>query len=69
MRSRTRLIGASAVWFVMDFASFGDTVSSHWCCMPSRLTTTLTQPTVFATAAVPGYPVAAVVMGRLGRMQ
>ncbi|WP_428487647.1 MFS transporter [Rhodopila sp.] len=68
----TRLIGASVAWFVMDFAYYGNTVSSPLVLHAiapgdSLLTTTLTQLAVFAVAAVPGYLVAAAMMDRLGR--
>jgi MFS family permease len=67
-----RLIGASAAWFVMDFAYYGNTVSS-----PKVLAAiipndaliwhVIMQLVVFAIAAVPGYFVAALLMDRLGR--
>ena len=67
-----RLIGASAAWFVMDFAYYGNTVSS-----PAVLAAispndslfwhVIMQLTVFIIAAVPGYFVAAWLMDRLGR--
>jgi MFS transporter, PHS family, inorganic phosphate transporter len=67
-----RLIGASAAWFVMDFACYGNTVSS-----PKVLAAitpndaliwhVIMQLVVFAVAAVPGYFVAALLMDRLGR--
>jgi MFS family permease len=68
----TRLIGASAAWFMMDFAYYGNTVSSPLVLHAiapgdSLLMTTLTQLMVFAMAAVPGYLVAAAMMDRLGR--
>ena len=68
----TRLIGASVAWFVMDFAYYGNTVSSPLVLHAiapgdSLLTATLTQLAVFAVAAVPGYLVAAAMMDRLGR--
>jgi PHS family inorganic phosphate transporter-like MFS transporter len=68
----TRLIGASVAWFVMDFAYYGNTVSSPLVLHAiapgdSLLTATLTQLAVFAVAAVPGYLVAAAMMDRMGR--
>jgi MFS transporter, PHS family, inorganic phosphate transporter len=69
---RLRLIGASLAWFLMDFAHYGNTVSSPLVLHAispgeSLLTQTLTQLAVFAVAAVPGYLVAAAMMDRLGR--
>ncbi len=68
----TRLIGASVAWFAMDFAYYGNTVSSPLVLhaiapSDSLLTRTLTQLAVFSVAAVPGYLVAAAMMDRLGR--
>jgi PHS family inorganic phosphate transporter-like MFS transporter len=68
----TRLFGASVAWFVMDFAYYGNTVSSPLVIRAitpndSLLMTTLTQLAVFALAAVPGYLVAAAMMDRMGR--
>ncbi|HET7881378.1 MAG TPA: MFS transporter [Acetobacteraceae bacterium] len=67
-----RLIGASAAWFLMDFAYYGNTVSS-----PKVLATVspndsliwhvLMQLIIFVVAAVPGYFIAAWYMDRLGR--
>jgi MFS family permease len=67
-----RLIGASAAWFLMDFAYYGNTVSSplvlHAVSPNDNLMTeTLTQLAIFAIAAVPGYFVAAAMMDRTGR--
>jgi MFS family permease len=67
-----RLIGASAAWFLMDFAYYGNTVSSPLVLHAvapneSLITETLTQLAVFAIAAVPGYFVAAAMMDRMGR--
>jgi MFS family permease len=67
-----RLIGASAAWFLMDFAYYGNTVSSplvlHAVSPNDNLMTeTLTQLAIFAIAAVPGYFVAAAMMDRMGR--
>ncbi len=68
----TRLIGVSVAWFVMDFAYYGNTVSSPLLLEAlaphaSLLKHTLTQLAVFAAAAAPGYFVAALTMDRLGR--
>lgn len=75
IRSRTylvRLIGASLAWFLMDFAYYGNTVSSPMVLAAiapkgSLLMHTLTQLAVFAIAAAPGYFVAAAMMDRMGR--
>lgn len=69
---RIRLIGASLAWGLMDFAYYGNTVSSpmvlhHLAPSADLLTETLTQLAVFAIAAVPGYFVAAAMMDRMGR--
>ena len=69
---RIRLIGASLAWGLMDFAYYGNTVSSpmvlhHLAPHEDLLTETLTQLAVFAAAAVPGYFVAAAMMDRVGR--
>jgi len=69
---RVRLIGAGAAWFLMDFAYYGNTVSSplviHAVAPDDNLITeTLTQLAIFAVAAVPGYFVAAAMMDRIGR--
>ncbi|HEX2939523.1 MAG TPA: MFS transporter [Rhodopila sp.] len=69
---RRRLVGASAAWFLMDFAYYGNTVSSPMvlhAIAPSDtlLAQTLMQLAVFAVAAVPGYFVAAAMMDRMGR--
>ncbi len=69
---RLRLLGASLAWFLMDFAYYGNTVSSPMVLhaiapKSSLLTQTLTQLAVFAVAAVPGYFVAAAMMDRMGR--
>ena len=66
------LIGASAAWFLMDFAYYGNTVSSPLVLAAltpgqSLLSHTLTQLAIFALAAAPGYIVAALSMDRLGR--
>lgn len=67
-----RLVGASLAWGLMDFAYYGNTVSSPMVLHAvspddSLLTETLTQLAVFACAAVPGYFVAAAMMDRMGR--
>jgi MFS transporter, PHS family, inorganic phosphate transporter len=67
-----RLIGASAAWFAMDFAYYGNTVSSPKVLAAIQPHDTLIwhvtmQLIVFAVAAVPGYFVAAWFMDRLGR--
>jgi MFS family permease len=67
-----RLIGASAAWFLIDFAYYGNTVSSPLvlhAVSPNDdlMTETLTQLAIFAIAAVPGYFVAAAMMDRMGR--
>ncbi len=69
---RVRLVGASLAWFLMDFAYYGNTVSSPMILQAiapasSLLVQTLTQLAVFAIAAVPGYFVAAAMMDRMGR--
>jgi MFS family permease len=69
---RVKLIGASAAWFLMDFAYYGNTVSSplviHAVAPNENLITeTMTQLAIFAIAAVPGYFVAAAMMDRIGR--
>ena len=71
-RFAIRLLGASAAWFLMDFAYYGNTVSSPMvihAISPSddELTKTLVQLAVFAVAAVPGYFVAAAFIDRMGR--
>ncbi len=67
-----RLIGASLAWFLMDFAYYGNTVSSPMVLnaiapQQSLLSHVLLQLAVFALAAVPGYFVAAAMMDRMGR--
>ena len=69
---RLRLIGASLTWGLLDFAYYGNTVSSPMVLHAlspdeSLLSGTLTQLAVFAIAAVPGYFVAAAMMDRMGR--
>lgn len=67
-----RLIGASAAWFLMDAAYYGNTVSSPLVLSAlhgdrTLLQKTLTQLAVFAIFAAPGYAVAVLTMDRLGR--
>ena len=67
-----RLIGASLAWFMMDFAYYGNTVSTPLvlgAVMPHQdlIHKTLVQLYIFAVAALPGYFVAALTMDRLGR--
>jgi MFS family permease len=67
-----RLIGASAAWFLMDAAYYGNTVSSPLVLSAlsndhTLLHKTLTQLVIFAVFAVPGYAAAALAMDRLGR--
>jgi MFS family permease len=69
---RLRLLGSSLAWGLMDFAYYGNTVSSPMVLhaispKASLITETLTQLAVFAIAAVPGYFVAAAMMDRMGR--
>ncbi|MBV9635841.1 MAG: MFS transporter [Methylobacteriaceae bacterium] len=67
-----RLIGASLAWALMDFAYYGNTVSSPMVLNAitpekSLLWHILLQLAVFAVAAMPGYLVAAAMMDRMGR--
>ncbi len=67
-----RLIGASLAWFMMDFAYYGNTVSSPLVLSSlhahdNLLKKTLTQLAIFAIFAAPGYAVSALTMDRLGR--
>ncbi len=67
-----RLIGASAAWFLMDAAYYGNTVSSPLVLSAlnsdhTLLQKTLTQLAVFALFAAPGYAVAVLLMDRAGR--
>ncbi len=71
-RLLSRLAGASAAWFLMDFAYYGNTVSSPMVLSAlggdhSILQKTLTQLLIFVVFAVPGYAAAAFGMDRLGR--
>jgi PHS family inorganic phosphate transporter-like MFS transporter len=68
----SRLVGASVAWFLLDFAYYGNTVSSPLVLSAlgsdhSILQKTLTQLGIFAVFAVPGYAAAALAMDRLGR--
>lgn len=67
-----RLLGASASWFLMDFAYYGNTVSSPLVLSAlggdhTLLQKTLTQLGIFAVFAAPGYAVAALTMDKIGR--
>ena len=66
------LIGASAAWFLLDAAYYGNTVSSPLVLASlgrnhSLLEKTLTQLCIFVVFAAPGYVVAAWAMDSLGR--
>jgi MFS family permease len=66
------LIGASLAWFLMDFAYYGNTVSSPAILNAisphaSLLRHTMTELMIFAFAAAPGYFVAAWLIDRIGR--
>jgi MFS family permease len=68
----SRLIGVSLAWFLMDFAYYGNTVSSPLVLSAlgahnSLLRKTLTQLVIFAIFAAPGYIVAILTMDKLGR--
>lgn len=67
-----RLLGVSLAWFLLDFAYYGNTVSSPLVLSAlaphaTLLKHTLTQLAIFVIAAAPGYFVAALTMDRLGR--
>jgi PHS family inorganic phosphate transporter-like MFS transporter len=67
-----RLLGACLAWMVMDFAYYGNTVSSPLVLAAispgaSLQARTLMQLAVFAIAAAPGYLIAAAMMDRIGR--
>ena len=67
-----RLVGASLAWAFMDFAYYGNTVSSPMvlaAISPGKdlLNHTLMQLAIFAIAAAPGYLLAAVTIDRIGR--
>jgi|SRR5579859_4318643 len=71
-RMLARLVGASLAWFLLDFAYYGNTVSSPLVLAAlggdrSLLHKTLTQLGIFVVFAVPGYAVAALAMDKLGR--
>ncbi len=71
-RLLSRLIGTSLAWFFMDFAYYGNTVSSPMVLSAlgahdSLLHKTLIQLGVFSVFAVPGYAVAVLTMDKLGR--
>lgn len=71
-RLLSRLVGASAAWFLMDFAYYGNTVSSPLVLQSlgahnGLLHKTLTQLLIFVVFAAPGYAVAALTMDKLGR--
>jgi MFS transporter, PHS family, inorganic phosphate transporter len=66
------LLGASLSWFMMDFAYYGNTVSSPMILSAispndSLLMHTLMQLAIFVIAAAPGYLIAAAMMDRMGR--
>jgi MFS transporter, PHS family, inorganic phosphate transporter len=68
----TRLAGVSLAWFLMDFAYYGNTVSSPLVLSAlgahnSLLKKTLTQLAIFAVFAAPGYLVSILTMDKLGR--
>jgi MFS transporter, PHS family, inorganic phosphate transporter len=67
-----RLVGASAAWFLMDAAYYGNTVSTPLVLSAlngdhTLLQKTLTQLGIFVVFAAPGYLVSALTMDRLGR--
>ncbi len=67
-----RLIGASVAWFMMDFAYYGNTVSSPLVLSAlggthTLLQKTLTQLAIFAVFAAPGYAFSVFFMDRMGR--
>jgi MFS family permease len=71
-RLLTRLIGVCGAWFLMDFAYYGNTVSSSaiiGIVDPGKdlLKDTLILLGIFTVAAFPGYFVAALTVDRLGR--
>jgi hypothetical protein len=66
-----RLIGAIAAWFLMDFACYGNTVSSPKALAAispndALISHVLMQLVIFVVAAVPGYFVAAWFMSWIG---
>jgi PHS family inorganic phosphate transporter-like MFS transporter len=69
-KTLVRLIGAALAWFLMDFAYYGNTVSSPLVLSSlgtdhTILEKTLTQLGIFVIFAAPGYAVAALTMDRL----
>jgi PHS family inorganic phosphate transporter-like MFS transporter len=67
-----RLLGASGAWFLLDFAYYGNTVSSPLVLSAlgsdhTILQKTLTQLGIFVVFAAPGYAVAAWMMDKMGR--
>ena len=68
----SRLIGVSLAWFLMDFAYYGNTVSSPLVLAAlgahhDLLRKTMTQLVIFVVFAAPGYAVAVLTMDKLGR--
>jgi len=68
----SRLVGVSLAWFLMDFAYYGNTVSSPLVLSVlgahnDLLRKTMTQLAIFAVFAAPGYAVAVLTMDKLGR--
>ncbi len=66
------LVGSSAAWFLMDFAYYGNTVSSPLVLSAlhsdhTLLQKTLTQLGIFVIFAAPGYALSAYFMDRIGR--
>jgi MFS family permease len=71
-KTMVRLLGAAGAWFLMDFAYYGNTVSSPLVLSAlsgdhTILAKTLTQLGIFVIFAAPGYAVAALTMDKLGR--
>ncbi|WP_263358148.1 MFS transporter [Acidicapsa ligni] len=71
-RLLSQLIGASAAWFLVDFAYYGNTVSSPLVLSGlggdhTILQRTLIQFGIFVVFAVPGYAAAVFTMDKLGR--
>jgi MFS family permease len=71
-RTLAWLVGASMAWFLMDFAYYGNTVSSPLVLAAvspdkSLLHRTLVELLIFVIAAAPGYFVAALTMDKIGR--
>ena len=67
-----RLVGASAAWFLMDAAYYGNTVSSPLVLSAlggdhTLLQKTLTQLGIFTVFAAPGYAMSAWMMDKMGR--